>query len=87
MSASLSDVIADLFRSGHGCVWLKLHEIFQSVALAPRRIMSAEAPKIVDPDAKAAPKPDTKELAKPAKASKPRIDCNSENNISEVNNQ
>ena len=49
--------------------------------------MSAEAPKIVDPDAKAAPKPDTKELAKPAKASKPRIDCNSENNISEVNNQ
>ena len=40
--------------------------------------MSAEAPKIVDPDAKAAPKPDTKELAKPAKASKPRIDCNSE---------
>ena len=49
--------------------------------------MSAEAPKIVDPDAKAAPKPDTKELAKPAKASKPRTDCNSENNISEVNNQ
>ena len=42
--------------------------------------MSAEAPKIVDPDAKAAPKPDSKELAKP-KASKPRIDCNSEENL------
>eukprot|EP00490_Sorites_sp_Unknown_P029498 CAMPEP_0114655208 /NCGR_PEP_ID=MMETSP0191-20121206/10962_1 /TAXON_ID=126664 /ORGANISM="Sorites sp." /LENGTH=433 /DNA_ID=CAMNT_0001870889 /DNA_START=33 /DNA_END=1334 /DNA_ORIENTATION=- len=37
--------------------------------------MSAEAPKIVDPDAKAAPKPDTKDVAKPVKASKPRIDC------------